>query len=510
MALTAVADDLLRALVTNLDEGARVMTHLLESPGLRDGFVDVITRSGSSMDDVTDFIRNSGIEGAAQYADNLPSGMRSLLGSLGDDVAERFADMGRVMREGGDIDAAALRNFGESAPELLPTLTRIADTWGDVGQTSARILATGADDVAETGADAAQSIGRTYTSGDRLSVRLLRGGAIAGGTVTAASAAAAVIEVHTGGALSQMTFEALIDAAEYAREHDLPFAEDLAQTAFEATAQIYEYANAGRTSIHNGVVMEALGGDPESASAEDIASARARSIGWQLTNPAGLAVDAYLVSQRVRLENPGMSAEDRDVLVADALIDRLVENANVSALTSIDEEITREDVEGYMRDHASEIAALPSTRTRDALVAAVPGLDTAVASAEPVTPAGSIYRAITGESTDEDVSEMFRMASLNLDGLNLSMGEQVKFGIHSTLANILSVVGGIVSIFNQEAGANMMAMAANQQRLALTSTEVNERMAALPRDQVVTQGGDEFRVAEAGPEAPAPDAAAAS
>ena len=191
--------------------------------------------------------------------------------------------------------------------------------------------------------------------------RFLRYKALTAGIV----AVPVIYEVESGGALSQATIEGMYDVAVWAKEHDLPHADELLSTARYMGQKWCEYSSIGWRAAQNAGIRAALGEGDE----EGIRNAQITAVSLLATQSLGIALDYAFLERENEIRYGHLPQAEQDKLLAADMIDRLVDRCDFNALK--DHPVTKEHVKAYLaenKDGLLENGIVPA-RIRDAVLA---------------------------------------------------------------------------------------------------------------------------------------------
>ncbi len=339
--------------------------------------------------------------------------------------------------------------------------------------------------------------------------------------------AASIYEYSSGGQLTQGTVEGLMAAAEYAKEHDIPGAEEIIDASITAGHAILGYMGWKFQALQNGGIAVALG----DGSDEEIQRARELAIQVQVLNAPALIFDFGLLLRENKIRYSDLPLEEQDRLLAESVLQNITNRAQFNALK--DHPVDEEFVKGYLAKNRGffSTAVIPE-RIRTAMAAAIPELKPERSATETSPAATAAALAVTAETEEEEigllasarrkfneatrrgqeatereklelaqrlhgvdfanmsgpntntVSSAFSFARDNTEKLGLTGMKGVKF-------MVVSILAGIVGFFNEKAGKAI-------QRWAIDEFGINDRLAQLDQgfknNEVATQFGDSFGI----------------
>jgi hypothetical protein len=310
------------------------------------------------------------------------------IGRLGDNAAGLLDNIDDGIRAGQDV-SSQIRTLFKGADNIPPSLLNKLDE-------AARLAKQTADELARTGSkfdEVEDLISRSAPRPGSAAAKIASAPAhvqkgILNKPLTlarqwkfkaigvAAVATPIIIEVESGGAITQATLEGLLDTAEWAMEQDIPYADQILSTAIAAATKISDYKNWLTNSGQNLAVKMALQEkeDGSGFTEESIKRAKGVAIAAQLAEPAGLAIDFYALLRANDMKYGDLPKLEKDKKLAEAIIDRMVERSQFNALE--DHQVSKEDVIGYLVENKNIVHSnFVPDRIKEALVAYIPDLE---------------------------------------------------------------------------------------------------------------------------------------
>jgi hypothetical protein len=297
--------------------------------------------------------------------------------------------------------------------------------------------------------------------------------------------AAAVVDVESGGAVSEASIETLFNTAEYAMENGIPYAEETLNTAAKAAKKVAEYSNAEWHAAQNMAVKAALGEKTDTGyKKENISKAKAAAIGVQITTPLALAADMYFIKRSNNIKYGDLPEQEKQKHLAESVIDRLVERSNFHALK--DHPVTEQDIKSYLIENREKL--LNSDHIPDdikqALKAHIPELNVEKHLTKASNKLGGFTELDVGTLKGDKLNQVFNKVDDIIDDAD------VPWQVGLTM-NIIEGASKVFNVINFGGWAD--GLIDHMQKFALRyAQDYVKDAAADSKDKLVSQFGDRF------------------